>query len=130
MSEPKWLTPEVVRALHLLTVSHHGGSEAIRDEGILESALQRAPNLYAYGADPTIFELAAAYCYGIVKNHPLVDGNRRTGLLAAQAFLHLNGYDFAPAETEVVTMIMALAAGDLEEASLAQWFEEASRLAR
>lgn len=127
MSEPRWLTPEIVRALHLLTVSHHGGSDAIRDQGLLGSALQRAPNLHAYGERPSIFELAAAYCFGIVRNHPLVDGNKRTGLLAGHAFLSLNGYDFVPDEAEVVAMIMALASGELEETALAQWFAEGSR---
>jgi death-on-curing protein len=124
--EPKWLTVEMVRALHAEGVARFGGSAELRDGGLLDSGLERARNLYAYGDDPSLFDLAAAACAGIVKNHPFVDGNKRAGALAAAVFLDLNGYDFRPPETVVVTVIMALAAGEIEEDVLARWFSDFS----
>ena len=124
--EPKWLTVDMVRSLHTVSAAGFGGTRELRDEGLLESALQRPRNLHAYGEDPTLFDLAAAYCAGIVKNHLFVDGNKRAGALAATAFLDLNGYDFRPPEAEVVTVIMALAGGELEENSLVRWFSDYS----
>ena len=124
--EPKWLTVEMVRALHAEGVARFGGAAEVRDERLLESAVERARNLHAYGDDPSLFDLAAATCAGIVKNHPFVDGNKRAGALAAAAFLDLNGYDLRPAEPEVVTIIMALAAGEIEEDVLARWISDNS----
>ncbi len=124
--EPKWLTVDMVRALHAEGVARFGGTAEVRDEGLLESAVERARNLYAYGDDPSLFDLAAATCAGIVKNHPFVDGNKRAGALAAAVFLDLNGYDFRPPEVEVVTMIMGLAAGEIDEGALARWITENS----
>ena len=124
--EPKWLTIEMVRALHAEAVARFGGTAEVRDEGLLESAVERARNLYAYGDDPSLFDLAAATCTGTVKNHPFVDGNKRAGALTAAAFLDLNGYDLQPAEPEVVTIIMALAAGEIEEDVLARWISDNS----
>ncbi len=124
--EPKWLTVDMVRALHAEGVARFGGAAELRDGGLLESGLERARNLQAYGDNPNHFDLAAAVCAGIVKNHPFVDGNKRAGALAAAAFLDLNGYDFRPPEVEVVTMIMGLAAGEIEEDALAQWMSENS----
>ncbi len=123
---PKWLTVDMVRALHAEGVARFGGSAELRDGGLLESGLERARNLYAYGDDPSPFDLAAAVCAGIVKNHPFVDGNKRAGALAAAVFLDLNGYDFRPPEVEVVTMIMGLAAGEIDERALARWITENS----
>ena len=119
--EPRWLALATVRAIHAESVAAHGGSAGIRDVGLLESALDRPRNLLAYGDDPSVFDLAAAYCSGIVGNHPFVDGNKRAGLLAAVAFLDLNGYVFRPAEADAVAVIMALAAGEIDEAALAAW---------
>ena len=124
--EPKWLTIDIVRALHAESVARFGGSAELRDGGLLESGLERARNLYAYGDNPSHFDLAAAICTGIVKNHPFVDGNKRAGALAGAVFLDLNGYDFRPPEVEVVTMIMGLAAGEIEEKDLARWISENS----
>ena len=126
--EPKWLTVEMVRALHAEGVARFGGAAEVRDERLLESAVERARNLHAYGDDPSLFDLAAATCAGIVKNHPFVDGNKRAGALPAAAFLDLNGYDFRPPEVEVVTMIVALAAGEIDEGALARWMTENSTL--
>ena len=110
--------------LHAVAVAEFGGSPGLRDEGLLESALDRPRNLLAYGDAPSVFELAAAYCSGIVKNHPFIDGNKRAGDLAIRAFLRLNGYLYEPEEAEEVVMIVALAAGDIDEDSLAVWIAE------
>lgn len=109
-------------AMHSVMLKEFGGSPGVRDEGLLDSALARARNLSAYG-DPTIFDLAAAYAYGIIRNHPFVDGNKRTGLMAAYTFLRLNGYQLRAAEVEAVAVIRDLAAGDIDEGALARWIE-------
>ena len=124
MNEPKWLRKDLVLGLHAMSVAEFGGSAGIRDEGLFESALDRPRNLLAYGDDPSIFDLAAAYCAGIVKNHPFIDGNKRTGDLAIRAFLRRNGYLYEPDEAEEVVMIMALAAGEIGEEALAAWIAE------
>ena len=124
--EPKWLSLRMARAMHTEAVAVFGGSPEMRDEGLFESALQRPRNLYAYGENPSLFGLAAAHCRGIVKNHPFVDGNKRAGVLAATAFLDLNGYDFRPTEADAATIIMALAAGEIEEDILVRWFSDYS----
>ena len=124
--EPKWLTVQLVQAIHSQAVAEFGGSHGVHDMGLLESALDRPRNLYAYGDDPTLFDLAAAYCTGIVKNHPFIDGNKRTGDLTARAFLFRNGYLFEPDEGDEVNIIVALAAGEIEEDVLAQWMSENS----
>jgi len=121
---PKWLTVVMVTHLHGLSIARFGGEPGLRDLGLLESALDRPRNLLAYGDAPPIHALAAAYCSGIVRNHPFIDGNKRAGVVAATAFLGLNGYRFSPDEAEVVQVIMALAAGELDDAALAQWIAE------
>ena len=124
--DPKWLTVQLVQAIHSQAVAESGGSHGVRDMGLFESALDRPRNRYAYGDDPTLFDLAAAYCIGIVKNHPFIDGNKRTGDLTARAFLFRNGYLFEPDEGDEVNIIVALAAGEIEEDVLAQWMSENS----
>ncbi len=126
--EPRWLALATVRAIHAEAIAAYGGSAEIRDLGLLESALDRPRNLLAYGDNPSVFNLAAAYCAGIVRNHPFVDGNKRAGLLATVAFLDLDGYVLRPKEADAVLVIMALAAGEIEEAALAAWFEEYSEV--
>lgn len=116
----------MVRAIHARAVAVFGGSHGIRDAGLLESALERPRNLYAYGENPSLFELAAAYCSGIVKNHAFVDGNKRTGLLSARAFLFRNGYLFEPDEADEVKTMVALAAGEIDERDLAGWLSDYS----
>lgn len=115
-----WLLKQTVLALHSASIVEHGGSAGVRDEGLLESALARPQNLAAYG-EATPAALAAAYAFGIVRNHPFVDGNKRTGLLAAYAFLRHNGWKLSASEAEAVTMFLRLAAGELSEAELADW---------
>jgi len=124
--EPKWLTVQLVLAIHSQAIAEFGGFNGVRDSGLLESALDRPRNLFAYGDDPTIYDLAASYCMGIVKNHPFVDGNKRTGDLAARAFLFRNGYSFEPSEADEVILIIGLAAGEVDESTLAQWISENS----
>jgi death-on-curing protein len=119
---PRWLTVQMVAAMHAEALADFGGAPGIRDAGLLERALARPRNLHNYADKPTDFALAAAYCAGIVKNHPFLDGNKRTGLLAAAAFLALNGHDFQPDEADTVTVILALAAGERDEGMLARWF--------
>ena len=111
----------MVLAIHDEQLAVFGGAQGLRDPGLLESALAKARDRYAYERDAGIFRLAAAYCAGIVRNHPFVDGNKRTGLLSLQAFLALNGYRFRPAQEDEVEIILGLAAGEVEETGLARW---------
>ena len=122
----RWLSRRMVEAFHAESLSRFGGAAGIRDEGLLESALARPMNAYAYTPDATLFDLAALYSIGIIKNHPFIDGNKRTGLLAGRVFLALNGYRFAPDEVRTVMMILAAAASEIDEAGLAKWFADNS----
>ena len=122
-NEPAWLSKKLVLAMHAETLQQFGGTAGLRDEGRLESALSRPQNRYAF-ADPSRFELAAAYCHGIVRNHPFVDGNKRTGLLAARAFLFRNGHRLDPDEAEMVRVVERVASGEVSEEELAQWIEQ------
>lgn len=117
----RWLQMRMVEAMHAESIERFGGSPGTRDQGLLESALARPENIHAYEPEADVFRLAAAYCAGIVKNHPFVDGNKRTGVLAANAFLHLNGVEFSPEEPTVVTMIIGLASGEIGEGAIAEW---------
>ena len=129
MKVPRWAPREAVLALHAESISRFGGSSGIRDEGLLDSALARAPNLLAYGA-PSLYELAAAYGFGIAKNHSFVDGNKRAAFLASAVFLELNGCEFIASELEVVLTFTELAAGNVSEAQLAAWLKKNSRRKR
>jgi len=126
MNEPKWLTRGMALAIHAEALAQFGGSPGLRDAGLLESALARPAQIFAYGTGPTLFDLAAALCLGIAKNHAFVDGNKRTALLCARAFLFLNGWAFEPAEEDEVRLLTAAAAGEADEKTLAAWFEEFS----
>ncbi len=120
MTEPVWLTHDAVMAIHEDLIAEYGGLGGVRDAGLLDSGLARPQNLLAYG-EPSLFELAAAYCAGIVRNHPFIDGNKRTGLMAAYTFLRLNGFRLMASEPEAVVMIRDLAAGEIDEAAIAAW---------
>ncbi len=106
--------------MHETLIREYGGSGGVRDEGLLESALARPQNQLAYG-DPSLAELAAAYAFGIARNHAFVDGNKRTALMAAYTFLRMNGMRLNAPEVEAATMIRDLAAGEIGEAELAAW---------
>lgn len=122
MNEPVWVLDAVVLIAHEISLANFGGADGIRDAGLLESALAKPHNLFAYG-EPTVFEMAASYTFGIVKNHPFVDGNKRTGFLVGAAFLQLNGFQLTASESDATQTIVGLAAGEISEAQLAAWFE-------
>ena len=126
-TEPKWLTVDMVLGFHDEQLALFGGGEGIRDPGLLESGLARTVNRFHYAPASTVFELAAAYGIGIIKNHPLVNGYKRTGLISMHVFLALNGWDFTPDKVEAVQIILSLAAGDMEEDELALWIKTNSR---
>ena len=117
-----WLIEGVVIAVHGELIAEHGGSPGIRDAGLLASALARPQNRAAYG-EPSVFDLAAAYAFGIIRNHPFVDGNKRAGFLAAYVFLGLNGWELMSSEAEAVAAVLALAKGEMEEAGFADWLK-------
>lgn len=118
-----WVLPAVAEAAHAEQLAEHGGGEGVRDAGLMVSALARPQNLVAYG-DPDAAELAAAYAFGIARNHPFVDGNKRTAAVVAETFLMLNGYDLTATDAEVVVAFVSLAAGELTEAELTDWFRQ------
>lgn len=118
---PVWLDRQVLLVLHGESLVEHGGLSGLRDAGGLDSALARPRNALAYGEAGDIFDLAAAYAGGIVRNHPFADGNKRAAFIAAFTFLLVNGVDLTVAEEEAVTTMLALAAGDLSEATFAAW---------
>lgn len=121
MTEPVWIPRQAVLAMHLRQLAEHGGGSGIRDEGLLDSALQRPVNKFAYG-EPDLCDLAAAYAYGIARNHPFIDGNKRTALVASFTFLLLNGLKVTSTQAENAVQFLALAAGEVEEDDLAAWF--------
>ena len=116
----------MVEAFHRESLVRFGGADGLRDEGLLMSALARAENIHAYDPDADLFKLAAAYCAGVVKNHPFVDGNKRTGILSAVVFLSLNGVEPEFDEAMIVTIVYGLAAGEIGEDALAAWFRASS----
>lgn len=123
MTEPSWLSEEVIIAIHDEQLAIHGGGAGLRDAGMLASALERPINKWAYeGAE--LPELAAAYAFGLAKNHPFIDGNKRTALLALYAFLFINDVDFIVPEADAAAIILALAAGEVEEEGLTRWIRD------
>jgi len=123
MSEPLWLTRQIIEAIHDEQLAIHGGAGGLRDEGMLESALDRPRNKWSY-EQAELAELAAAYAYGIARNHPFIDGNKRTSLLALYTFLGVNDIDFDVPEAEAATMILSLAAGEVGEEGLTRWIRD------
>ena len=123
MNEPLWLTTAIVVAIHDEQLAAHGGSSGLRDPGVLESALSRPRNKWAY-EHAELPQLAAAYGYGIARNHPFVDGNKRTALLAIYTFLAVNKIDFVVPEAEAAAMILSLAADEVSEESLTRWIRD------
>lgn len=122
MTEPYWFARAECLALHDLMLAQYGGLNGVRDENLLESALSKPRNLFADG-QPSIAELAASYASGVVKNHPFLDGNKRTGFMLAAGFLERNGCHFSASEAEVVVQTLGLAAGEISEAQYAAWLE-------
>ena len=125
MAQIVWLLEETVIAIHQRQISEHGGSEGLRDEGLLASALARPPNVLAYAQPPPdLAVLAAAYAYGIARNHPFVDGSKRTALVAARTFLLLNGVNLEANQDEKYLTFLQLAQGTLTEEQLADWIRK------
>jgi death on curing protein len=118
-----WVTDAVALAIHGEQIAEHGGGEGVRDHGLFASAMARPHNLVAYG-EPDAAALAAAYAFGIARNHPFVDGNKRTAAVVSETFLVLNGYALIATDAELVVAFLALAAGELSEEALADWFRE------
>ncbi len=126
MNEPVWVMPELALAVHQLLIAEHGGSPGVRDRALLDSALARPRQKASYESGSTIFKLAAAYSYGIARNHPFVDGNKRVALTVAAVFLELNGFSLDAPEAEAVVVYRQLAAGDIDENRLADWLGRSS----
>jgi death on curing protein len=116
-----WVATDVALAAHREQLAEHGGGEGVRDERLLDSAMARAPNLTAYG-EPDAAALAATYAFGIARNHPFVDGNKRMAAVVSETFLVLNGYALESSDAELVVAFLALASSDLSEDELADWF--------
>lgn len=123
-----WVADNVVLAIHEAQLAEHGGIAGIRDEGLLASALARPRNLEAYGDDPDAASLGAAYAFGIARNHPFLDGNKRTAFVVMELFLNLNGWTLNADDGDCITTMMELAAGDLGEKAFIAWLR--SHIAR
>jgi len=126
VKEPIWLNREDCLAIHEMMLAQHGGLAGVRDEGLLESALSRPRRLFACRS-PHLAELAASYAAGIIRNHPFLDGNKRTGFMLAATFLEINGLEFTATEESVIEMTLALASGKLKQAGYAEWLSDNSR---
>lgn len=120
-NEPTWLDRPILEALHADQILEHGGSLGIRDEGLLESALARPQQKWHYEAQADLATLAAAYAFGVAKNHPFIDGNKRAALVAAYTFFAINDFELEAPETEALSMILGLADGSIPEEDLASW---------
>jgi death-on-curing protein len=122
VDQPLWVSKKAVLAMHSEQLAEHGGSDGIRDETLLDSALAKPLNVLAYADEPDIFRLAASYAFGIARNHAFVDGNKRTALVVSITFLDRNGWDIAAPKEEVYFTFLHLAEGSLSEDQLAEWF--------
>jgi death-on-curing protein len=121
VKEPVWIDERDVLALHNRLLALEGGLPGLRDEGLLQSALARPQQLFAYGDKPEIVDMAAAYTSGIVRDHPFIDGNKRTGFVVGVLSLELNGYRFVASEEDAVQALLSLAARTLKEPAFTSW---------
>jgi death-on-curing protein len=121
-----WLDADVLRAVHEEQLAEHGGAPGIRDAGLFESALARPENLAAYGK-PDVSDLAAAYGFGIARNHPFIDGNKRTAFVAVELFLDLNQFELGASDADCVLTMLAVAAGQMDEGMFARWLRQHSQ---
>lgn len=124
MDEPTWLTRQIIDFLHQEQIGEHGGSFGVRDDGLIESALSRPQQKWVYAPGADVFTLAAAYAYGLAKNHGYIDGNKRAAFMAAYVFLGLNDFDLDAPEPEVVEIVTDLASGALTEDEFAAWLRD------
>jgi death on curing protein len=120
----EWIDIDITLAYHNLQIAEHGGAEGVRDIGLLESALARPRNLHAYEPDADLPSLAAAYAYRIIRNHPFIDGNKRTGYVVMESFIELNGSELNADVTDKYFTVISLADGSLSEDELAQWLRK------
>ncbi len=125
----RWVASDVVLAIHDRQIAEHGGGVGVRDAGLLASALARPENIAAYG-DPDTADLAAAYAFGIAKNHPFVDGNKRTAWVVARLFLALNYVTLLFSQEDAIATMQSLAASRLDEAQMARWFRDRTKIER
>jgi death-on-curing protein len=121
MDEPKWIRLELALAAHERQLAQHGGISGVRDRGLLQSALMRPRNLFAYTTDADLAKLAASYAGGIVRNHPFLDGNKRTALVVCRTFLFINGYQLVASQAEKAQQVLKLAASEIAEDEFAEW---------
>jgi death-on-curing protein len=129
VAEPIWIGREITLVYHELQLAEHGGTSGVRDLGLLESALAKPRNLFAYSEGALIMpRLAASYAFGIAGNHPFIDGNKRTAMVVAFAFLELNGYEVLASQEEAYFAFLAVANGETTEEELAKWLEQYSAL--
>ena len=124
MKRPRWIDRLALLLLHEETLAEHGGLTGLRDEGALDAALARPQHVHAYEAKADLARLAAAYCFGLVRDHPFNDGNKRAGFLALGLFLSLNGYQLRVDQAEAAETVLRLAAGQLSEKNLAEWIRK------
>ncbi len=130
MDDPIWISVGLAQAIHSRQLAEHGGADGVRDGGLLESALNRPRHLFTYGdPTPSIPALAAAYAYGIAKNHAFIDGNKRTAYVVCRTFLILNGFDLTAEPAERYRVFLALAAGEFSEAEMIAWLTKFTRRA-
>jgi death on curing protein len=129
VKEPIWIDKRDALALHDQLLTVYGGASGVRDEGLLDSALARSRQQFAY-ASPSIVEMAAAYISGIVQNHPFVDGNKRTGFVVGVLFLEMNGFTFTASEAEAAQAVLELAAGSIDETGFAAFLRDHGKRAR
>lgn len=125
MTDWKWLTREFIEIIHLEQLQEHGGLPGLKDENALEAAIARPMNKAAYGT-PDVYELAAAYLFGIARNHPFSDGNKRTAFLAAYTFLRLHGRQLVATDAEVIAFVLEVAAGNIDEDGIARFLRDFS----
>ena len=127
MREPRWLKLRSLLLLHSESLAEHGGMTGLRDRGLLESAIARPQQIYAYEQDADLARLAAAYCFGLIRNHPFNDGNKRVGFLAVGLFLGINGRELVVDQVEAVQTILKVAAGEMREPALIVWIRKHTR---
>ena len=125
-SEPEWVDPEVIEAFHVEQIREHGGIHGIRDQGLLESAIERPRQLWTYSS-PDLCDMATAYAFGIAKNHPYLDGNKRTAAITCELFLLLNGLEFTVDEIAKYPHFLAVASGDHTQESFADWLRSVTQ---
>jgi death-on-curing protein len=122
VDEPRWISKRAVLALHAEQLAEHGGSAGIRDENLIDSALAKPQNVFAYAENPDLFRLAASYAFGIARNHAFVDGNKRAALVVSILFLNRNGWDITSSKEDEYLTFLGLAEGSLSEEHFAAWF--------